>query len=33
MTFARRWETAVATSGDRPFLIFEGPDQSVSQWT
>ena len=33
MTFARRWETAVATSGDRLFLIFEGPDQSVSQWT
>jgi crotonobetaine/carnitine-CoA ligase len=33
MTFARRWETAVAGHGDRPFLIFEGPDQSVSQWT
>ena len=33
MTFARRWEAAVATSGDRPFLIFEGPDQSVSRWT
>ena len=33
MTFAQRWETAVRTSGDRPFLVFEGPDQSVSQWT
>ena len=32
MTFAQRWETAVRTSGDRPFLVFEGPDQSVSQW-
>jgi carnitine-CoA ligase len=33
MTFAQRWEMAVASSGDRPFLIFEGPGQSVSQWT
>jgi crotonobetaine/carnitine-CoA ligase len=33
MTFARRWEAAVGTSGGRPFLVFEGPDQSVSQWT
>lgn len=33
MTFAQRWETTVRTSGDRPFLVFEGPDQSVSQWT
>ena len=33
MTFAQRWETAVRTSGDRPFLIFEGADRSVSQWT
>jgi len=33
MTFARRWEAAVAASGERPFLIFEGPDRSVSQWT
>ncbi len=33
MTFARRWETAVAAFGDRPFLIFEGPDQSISRWT
>ena len=33
MTFAQRWETAVRTSGDRPFLVFEGSDRSVSQWT
>jgi crotonobetaine/carnitine-CoA ligase len=33
MTFAGRWAAAVAGHGDRPFLIFEGPDQSVSQWT
>jgi crotonobetaine/carnitine-CoA ligase len=33
MTFAQRWDAAVHTSGDRPFLIFEGPDRSVSQWT
>jgi crotonobetaine/carnitine-CoA ligase len=33
MTFAQRWETAARTSGDRPFLVFEGPDRSVSQWT
>jgi crotonobetaine/carnitine-CoA ligase len=33
MTFAHRWDTAVRTSGERPFLIFEGPDGSVSQWT
>ena len=33
MTFAQRWDAAVSTSGGRPFLIFEGPDGSVSQWT
>ena len=33
MTFAQRWDTAVRTSGDRPFLVFEGADRSVSQWT
>jgi carnitine-CoA ligase len=33
MTFAQRWETAVRTSGERPFLIFEGPDGAVSRWT
>jgi len=32
-TFAQRWDTAVRTSGDRVFLVFEGPDGSVSQWT
>jgi acyl-CoA synthetase (AMP-forming)/AMP-acid ligase II len=33
MTFAQRWDTAVDNSSDRPFLIFEGSDRSVSQWT
>ena len=33
MTFAQRWDTAVRTSGGRPFLVFEGPDGSVAQWT
>ena len=33
MTFARCWDTAVETSGGRTFLVFEGPDGSVSQWT
>jgi crotonobetaine/carnitine-CoA ligase len=33
MTFAARWDAAVDSSGDRPFLIFEGPDEAVSQWT
>jgi crotonobetaine/carnitine-CoA ligase len=34
MTFARRWDTAVAgAGGGRPFLVFEGPDGSVAQWT
>jgi crotonobetaine/carnitine-CoA ligase len=33
MTFARRWESAMATNGDRLFLIFEGPDGTISRWT
>ena len=34
MTFAHRWDAAVTgASGGRPFLIFEGQDGSVSQWT
>ena len=33
VTFARCWDTAVETSGGRPFLVFEGPDGSVAQWT
>ncbi len=33
MTFARCWDAAVDTSGGRTFLVFEGPDGSVSQWT
>ena len=32
-TFAQRWRDAVAHSGPRPFLIFEGPDGSVANWT
>jgi crotonobetaine/carnitine-CoA ligase len=33
MTFAQRWDAAVSSSGDRTFLVFEGPDRSVSQWS
>jgi carnitine-CoA ligase len=34
MTFAQRWDAAVASPGaDRSFLVFEGQDGSVSQWT
>ena len=33
MTFARRWDDAVRAHGDRTFLVFEGPDGSVSQWS
>ena len=33
MTFAQRWDAAVSTHGDRPFLVFEGSDRSVSRWT
>jgi crotonobetaine/carnitine-CoA ligase len=34
MTFAQRWDAAVeGASGGRPFLVFEGLDGSVSQWT
>jgi carnitine-CoA ligase len=34
MTFAQRWDAAVAgASADRTFLVFEGPDGSVSRWT
>ena len=33
MTFAHRWDTAVREHGERTFLVFEGPDGSVSQWT
>jgi crotonobetaine/carnitine-CoA ligase len=32
-TFAQRWDSAVETSGSQPFLVFEGPDGAVSQWT
>src|SRR6266567_1044084 len=33
MTFAHRWDTAVREHGERTFLVFEGQDGSVSQWT
>ena len=34
MTFAQRWAAAVTGPGaDRIFLVFEGQDGSVTQWT
>ncbi|MGD0698269.1 MAG: AMP-binding protein [Trebonia sp.] len=34
MTFARHWDAAVAgPAADRTFLVFEGQDGSVAQWT
>jgi carnitine-CoA ligase len=34
MTFAQRWDAAVSgLNAGQPFLVFEGPDGSVSQWT
>lgn len=33
MTLGRRWDTAVERHGDRPFLVFEGPDGAVSEWS
>ncbi|MGH3253319.1 MAG: class I adenylate-forming enzyme family protein [Trebonia sp.] len=34
MTFAQRWDAAVTgPNADRPFLVFEGQDGSVSRWT
>lgn len=32
-TFAARWAAAVAARGGQPFLRFEAPDGSVSEWT
>ncbi|MEV4245107.1 AMP-binding protein [Streptosporangium canum] len=32
-TFAARWWDAVAARPDHPFLIWEGPDGSVTRWT
>lgn len=32
-TFAAMWAAAVGARGDAPFLIFEAPDGSVSDWT
>ncbi|GAA5058241.1 crotonobetaine/carnitine-CoA ligase [Thermocatellispora tengchongensis] len=33
MTFTARWTAAVAAGADRPFLIWEGPDGGVTEWT
>ncbi|MCG5217609.1 AMP-binding protein [Streptosporangium soli] len=32
-TFADRWREAVAARPDQPFLVWEGPDGSVTRWT
>jgi len=32
-TFAGRWRGAVAAVGDRPFLVFEAADGTVTEWT
>lgn len=32
-TFATMWASAVRTRGDHPFLVFEGGDGRVSEWT
>src|SRR5262245_4525595 len=32
-TFAGRWRSAVAAAPDRPFLLWEGPDERVTTWT
>ncbi len=32
-TFAQRWDAAVAARAGAPFLRFEAPDESVTQWT
>jgi crotonobetaine/carnitine-CoA ligase len=32
-TFAGRWRAAVAAAPDRPFLLWEGPDERVTTWT
>jgi carnitine-CoA ligase len=33
VTFASVWESAVATRGDAPFLVFEAPDGTVTEWS
>ena len=33
MPFAQVWADAVATRPDAPFLTFEAPDGSVTEWT
>jgi crotonobetaine/carnitine-CoA ligase len=32
-TFARRWHRATTAAGDRPFLVWEGSDGAVRQWS
>ena len=33
VTLASVWERAVAARGDAPFLVFEAPDGTVTEWT
>ena len=33
VTFAQTWADAVATRADSTFLVFEGPDGTVTEWT
>jgi carnitine-CoA ligase len=33
VTFAQRWVDAVSTRADATFLVFEGPDGTVTEWT
>lgn len=33
VTFASTWERSVAARGDASFLVFEGPDGVVTEWT
>jgi carnitine-CoA ligase len=32
-TFAGRWRQAVASAGDRPFLVWQDPNEHVATWT
>ena len=32
-TFAAAWRSAVDRQPDSPFLIFEGPDGRIDEWT
>lgn len=33
VAFAQVWDRSVAARADAPFLVFEGPDGSVTEWT